>query len=167
MNTGKAISVLGIHPDVDGRFRAYKHVKEPLRDEAENIEGVFFSSTNVTSRAMFELSNFLQKMPIATLGKLLLDSGCYLIGREHVEINVTQQEHEVLFYSIRRKQAEFIANALKITPGTVYKTMESLREKFNVRTSSELRDKAREMGLLDVLPLRVFNEGLSISLNQK
>jgi len=167
INTRKTVSVLGIHPDVDGGFRAYNHIKEPLRDEVENIAGVFFSSNNITSRTTYELSIFLKKIPIATAGKLLLDSGCYLIGRDHVEINVTQREHEVLFYSIRRKQAKFIAGVLNITPRTVYKYMESLRRKFDVGTSSELKDKAREMGLLDVIPLRVFNESISISLNQK
>ncbi|WP_158903587.1 PAS domain-containing protein [Burkholderia sp. L27(2015)] len=166
INTRKAINVLGIHPDADGGFRAYKHFKEPLRDEAKNIAGIFFSSNNITSRATYELSIFLQKMPIATGGKLLLDSGCYLIGRDHVEVNITQREHEVLFYSIRRKQAKFIASVLNITPRTVYKYTESLRRKFDVRTSSELKDKAREMGLLDVIPLGVFNESISISLNQ-
>jgi len=56
---------------------------------------------------------------------------------------------------------------LSITPRTVYKHMESLRRKFNVRTSSELRDAASEMGLVDVLPPSIFNEKTSIYLNQR
>lgn len=163
----KYLSVLGIHPDVDGNFRAFNHLKTPLFDEDNNVAGIFFASENITSKAMFELSVFLRKMPIATGGKLLLDSGCYLIGKDHVEVDVSDREHEILFYSLRRKKAKYIANLLGITPRTVYKYMESLRKKFNARTSSELRDIAREMGLVDVLPPSIFSEKVSVYLNNK
>jgi len=89
---------------------------------------------------MFELSVFLREMPIAANGKLLLDSGSYLIGLDHVGIKISKREHEVLFLYLRRKRAKLIANLLDITPRTIYKHMDSLRQKFDAHTSPKLRD---------------------------
>jgi PAS domain-containing protein len=94
----KPLSLLGIHPDAQGRFKAYKFLKTPLRNDRGDIDGIFITGEDVTSEATFKLGNFLQKIPIATNGKLLLDNGTYLIGTDHIEIDISKREHEVLFY---------------------------------------------------------------------
>jgi len=165
IKTGKPLSLLGIHPDANGNFRAYKFLKTPLRNETGEVDRIFVTGEDVISETTFKLSNFLQKIPIATNGKLLLDSGSYLIGTDHIGINISKREHEVLFYSLRVKRTKIIANLLGITPRTVFKHMTALREKFEVCTTAELRDKATEMGLVHVLPQRVFDQKLSASSN--
>jgi DNA-binding CsgD family transcriptional regulator len=165
VKSGKPLSLLGIHPDARGQFKAYKFLKTPLRNESGDVDGIFITGEDVTSEATFKLANFLQKIPIATNGKLLLDNGTYLIGTDHVEIDISKREHEVLFYSLRVKRTKIIANLLDITPRTVFKHMTALREKFEVGTTAELRDKATEMGLIHVLPQGIFEPKLAASLN--
>ena len=156
INSNKPLCLLGIHPDKQGNFKAYKFTKKPLCDEGQDVSGIFVVGEDITSRAMFEMGKFLQEMPIMTNGKLLLDSGSYLIGLEHADINISQREHEILFYFLRKRKAKIIASTLGITQRTIYKHMESLRSKFAVHTSSELRDKASEMGFVGIIPERLF-----------
>ncbi|WP_158900013.1 PAS domain-containing protein [Burkholderia sp. L27(2015)] len=161
----KPLSLLGIHPDAQGKFKAYKFRKTPLQNQRGDIDGILVTGEDVTSEATFKLGSFLQKIPIATNGKLLLDNGTYLIGTDHIGVDISKREHEVLFYSLRVKRTKIIANLLDITPRTVFKHMTALREKFEVSTTAELRDKATEMGLIHVLPQGIFDPKLVASLN--
>ena len=165
IKSGKPLSLLGIHPDAQGKFKAYKFLKTPLRNGSGEVDGIFVTGEDLTSETTFKLGSFLQKIPIATNGKLLLDNGTYLIGTDHIGIDISKREHEVLFYSLRVKRTKVIANLLDITPRTVFKHMTAIREKFEVGTTSELRDKATEMGLIHVLPQGIFDPKLVTSLS--
>lgn len=163
----KTLDLLGIHPDKGGAFKAYHYRKTPVLAYEGGVAGIFATGHEVTSAAMYELARFLFKIPIQTEGKLLLDNGSYLIGLAHAQVPITPREHEVLFFLLRRKRAQTIADMLGITPRTVYKYASILRDKFAVRTSAELRDAASARGFVDILPPRLFDPRICTELNRR
>jgi DNA-binding CsgD family transcriptional regulator len=167
IQSARRLALLGIHPDAQGQFKAYRFMKTPMCERDGSVAGIFVTGEDITSKVLYDLSEFLMRMPIFTNGKLLLDSGAYLIGTDHAEIEITEREHEVLFYSLRKQRAKAIADLLGITPRTVYKHMHSLREKFGAHTSAELRDQACELGYTDILPPSIFDEKIVAALVAK
>jgi len=163
----KTLDLLGLHPDASGAFKAYWYRKTPVLTSTGEVGGILTSGFDLTSAAMFELARFLFKIPIKTEGKLLLDNGSYLVGLSHAQLPITRREHEVLFFLLRRKRAQTIADMLGITPRTVYKYASVLRDKFAVRTSAELRDVASERGLVHILPPRLFDPRICADLNRR
>jgi DNA-binding CsgD family transcriptional regulator len=166
LNTGKQLVIFGIHPDDEGNFKAYKFIKMPLQNMHNEITGILFTGEEICNKTMYELSVLINNLPIKTNGKSLLQSGSYLVGTEHTEINLCERKHEVLFYMLHGKKANFIANVLRISLSTVYRYIAELKTEFNVLSSFELKDKALEMGFFNVLPYSVFNKEIAIALNQ-
>ena len=41
IKSGKPLSLLGIHPDAQGKFKAYKFLKTPLRNGSGEVDGIF------------------------------------------------------------------------------------------------------------------------------
>lgn len=166
MRAGKHMSIFGIHPDEQGNFKAYKFVKIPLRNEQNEVDGVFFTGEEISNKTTYELNMFIKRIPIKINGKLLTDNASYLVGTEHARIKISERNHEVLFYLLHGKGAEFIARVLDMPLKAVEQRVAELKTEFNALSPAELIDKALEMGFFHVLPSSVFNTQIATALNQ-
>jgi len=167
LKVGKSLNLIGFHPDIEGNFKSYEFLKIPLFDNQKKAVGIFLHGKNVTSRYTFDLHRFLRKIPIKKDGILLYDSTSYIIGFDHTSTNISKREHEVLFYLLRNYKAKTISNILNITPRTIYKHTFSLRDKFSVGTSSELKEKAMELGFTNTIPESIFDIKIINFINKK
>lgn len=166
IDTGKHMVLFGIHPDQEGKFKAYKFIKIPLRDGDKKTVGTFLSGEEITNQTTYALSSFIKKMPLEVNGKLFLENGCYLVGTEHASIDMDERNHEILFYMLHGKQHTFIADVLGILPKDVDGHINQLKQKFDASSLSELKDKALDAGFLQILPASIFVHSISNALNQ-
>ena len=80
-------------------------------------------------------------------------------------IKLTERESQCLFYLLRGKTVKKIGVLLGLSPRTIEKYCDHLKSKFNAENMHELIDKAIESGHFNTIPGILFNQQLSVALN--
>lgn len=126
--------------------------KKLIRNEHGEIVGICNVCRDVQEKSFSDSSLFLTLFDTASRDFKNKKSGHYYLNGEISDLKISQREKEVIFYLIRGKTAKEIALMLGLTYRTVERYMDALKIKFDCSSKSQLIEKARNQGYLNILP---------------
>lgn len=155
VNTNKSVSLLYFLKYADEKVYCLLSQKKLLTNpNTKQSMGIYCHSTflnnailNSINKNIFDQDNRFLRNNDAHLG------GYYLDEYPHPEIMLSKSQAWCLFYLLRGKTCKEIGKILMLSPRTVEKYVESIKEKFECSTKSQLIEKAIDMGYFYSLPL--------------
>lgn len=162
----KPMRILDIHRFANNEWKVYVFSKSPFFDIDNNLAGTIFSGQDITNVSTLELASLLAKIKIEGVSNDLIGQDSYMFGNKFKDINLTDRESEVLFFLLRGKTAKLIAKTLNLSPRTVEKYSDNLKNKFVVSNLHELIDKAISLGYLNIIPETLFTTQISYCLSE-
>lgn len=123
----------------------YFTVKTPWYDEEDNIIGIFGCSIPTNTLSWSKSLLYLQQLDLLNTKTRLQQS---IVNIPTININdvyITKREKEILFYLARYQTAKRVAAALNISYRTAEMHIANLKNKFQVRSKSDLVDLVIEL----------------------
>jgi DNA-binding CsgD family transcriptional regulator len=136
--------------DQQGKPRYYLTSRFPLEDLEGNIVGVFGISFDITERTLLAKSQFLRQLLIYSQIGANSNLQRVTIKTQQGNIILTERERECLFQVVKGKSAREIGLILHRSYRTIEDRIDSVKNKFNCRTKSELLEKLFDENLLKV-----------------
>lgn len=152
-----SITTLNVHR-FQGESRAFLVCKKPFADSESKIRGVWFQGIEITmanAGAMASAQGGLLHKHVAISG---LSQGSFVIADSDSNLDMTTRESEVLYFLLRGGTAKRIANALSISTRTAEQYIDALKNKFGVRTKSDLIERAISMGYWYFAPNSLYSK---------
>lgn len=125
--------------------------KKPIIQEGEAI-GTLANFIDITQSNIIDLSRFL----FQNNRKIKKKQFSYIIQNTSEFHGLTKKEQECLFFFIRGHTYGEISKILQIAITTVQTHIEHIKQKFNVKTRSQLIEKAVHLGFLGIIPESLF-----------
>lgn len=150
LGSGKKMSTLDIQPYAEG-WRLTLFEKTPIKDKNGNVVGTFNSGIDVTQISLFKAYALLYKLD-NQLMKQDLKPASYILTEAHSPLPLTEKQENCLFLLIRGKSIKEIAKILGISPRTVESHMESIKNRLDCRSKSDIIEKAMDSGYLYYVP---------------
>jgi len=136
----------------------FLHTKVQKHDHAGNVIGIQCQAIEILNPDTIKLTKLLEKYSPATQKR-------YCIGAPLATLpKLSPIEQEILFYLVRNKPLNAIANILISSTRKIEYYINKLKQKFDCHSKNELIDLAIMKGYLEVLPislkLATLNEAL-------
>jgi len=133
--------------------------KSPVFDKEKNVIGIFANFMDATDHQLINLSDLL-------LGDTKFlnradDQITYQVGNYARDYKLSPKESVVLFYMLRGQSAASIAQKLRRSPRTIESHIESIKNKMDCLSKSELVEKSIDCGLLNILPRHIISLNMS------
>lgn len=167
MDSTTPLRVLDIHPFAGGQWRAYLFTKTPMMTADGRVAGTIFHGADITSASTIELGSLLGRVCADVANDGLVGQGSYLVNGDRGSIKLTAREAEVLFFLIRGKSANSIAEILRMSPRTVEHHIAVMRSKFAETNRMGLIERAISLGYLSYIPEGLFKRQLSLFLRSE
>lgn len=119
--------------------------KYPLYDQKNEIQGIIGNVTIASSPQLLRNMSELQNVDF----EISLQN---FYEEPDFTSTLSKRESVCLFYLVRGKSAQDIANILHISKRTVEKHIENIKDKLNCKKKSEVIEKAIECGLINLFP---------------
>ncbi len=159
LKSQKPIEFLSYHQYTNNQWHLLYGEKNCLLDENNQAMGVFSKAKDVSSHGLIDISRFLIHDNLYYFGQLKKESFTYYIHRQNDEFHkLTRCEKECLFYFIRGKTSQDIANILHRSKRTIDMHLESIKNKLQVNTKPLLIEKVIQEGFMSILPESLFSK---------
>lgn len=158
--TQSSLTYVSYHQYAEGKWRLLYGEKNVILDKQQNIAGLFIRSKDITDHQLFDISRFLIHEQNNKFAKLQKKAFTYYINQQDLACILSKKEQEVLFYFIRGKTAQDIADILCRSKRTIEMHLESIKEKFQVPNKAALIEKAIVDGFMNVIPQSIFGKAL-------
>jgi len=127
-----------------------------IRSKRNTIVGIAIYALDITNSNLINVLSPLIKKD----NKLFLSNKSkqftYIIEENITAQNLSKRETECLFYILRGRTAKETAKALNLSYRTVETHVESIKEKLNSSTKSQLIEKAISINLINYIPSLLF-----------
>jgi DNA-binding CsgD family transcriptional regulator len=141
----------------NNEWRVVFYEKYPLKNKKNEIMGLATYVTDVTQSKMIDINKFVTLTNYKDSVKLCKKQKGYLINNDPENISLSTRELECLFFLLRGKTSKEVSSILKISHRTIEIYTEQLKLKFNVKSKSELIEKAMLLGYMNTLPNTVID----------
>lgn len=144
------IKVLSYHNFHDGWKILLGHKKFISREN--EVIGTLANFIDVTACSIVDIGRYLLEQN----KKIKKKQFSYIIRNNNEVCGLTKKEQECLFFFLRGLSYKEIAIVLNIGITTVQTHIEHIKERFDVRTRSQLIEKAVYMGFMCIVPETLF-----------
>ena len=154
--SGKTIRTLDVYPYLVKDVIGILAIKQPLRDNNENICGVICNGISLKKN---DINSFFLRIweLVPTEKKFRRCFGSTYEIKDKIEkFDLSKRELECLFYLIRGKSARQIANILFRSVRTIENHIQNIKLKCQITKKSEIFDFAYAHGLLNIIPDRLI-----------
>ncbi len=158
LNTKQPLEFLSYHRYADGEWYLLHGEKKCIFDDQKNAIGIFSKARDLTHSGLIDITRFLLKDQSTNFGRVSRKSFTYYISKIYDQFNLTPKEKEVLFYFIRGKTAQDIANIMCRAKRTIDVHIESIKFKFSVENKSHLIEKAMIEGYMTMIPQHLLGD---------
>lgn len=157
LETQRPLIYVSYHQYAENQWHLLYGEKNVVLDKQQQVAGLFIRSKDITHYKLFDISRFLIQEQ-KKFGKLKKQAFTYYINQDETTYFLSKKEQEVLFYFIRGKTAQDIANILNRSKRTIEMHLESIKEKFQVQNKAALIEKAILEGFMNVIPQAIFSK---------
>lgn len=150
INNKKSVSYIDMIPYA-GQFHGYLCILTPILHPNGEVVALL---ANSVKHYLFGLHEFISAANVDNIPAL------NFLTAENLEINLSKRQHEILFLICNGFSQEIVAQMLKVTRGTIAKTISTqICPKFNlVNDSARLIDLARQMKLHQKIPQSLWRQ---------
>lgn len=168
-NSGRPLTILGIHPYANDQWRVIIGKKNLLLDaHGQPTGGLIAHRIDITSHHTLELGQLLNAIALKDPEvKKSLGGSSYVIGQHFDDVALSAQETELLFFWLRLRRLKKVACAMQLPIASVARQAESLMYKFGATSKRELLDVATQQGYLSQIPATLFNQQLTVILREQ
>ena len=152
LTTQEPLVFLSYHRYWNGTWRLLHGEKTCIKDEKNHSVGVFSRAKDITHSGLVDISRFLMRDQEQYFNKISRHPFTYYISQETDRFSLSRKERDVLFYFIRGKTAQDIADLLSRSKRTIDMHLESIKIKFNVTSKPHLIEKAIFEGYMTIIP---------------
>lgn len=151
IKNGKLAKFLEIQPCANNIWKILQVEKFPWVENGK-VTGVIGYSTDIT-KYYIKLDNFLLKNESKMSDQQTSSD---------LKPNLSLREFECLFFLLRKCTAKEIANIFSLSYRTIEHYIETLKLKFNCKTSIDLIQKAKKLGYFNMIPHSIIQKQISI-----
>lgn len=123
-----------------------------IKNEKDQPIGITSYMTDVTNCKLFDIARFMIKHDDKNHRIITQDQFCYIFNDNYLESNLTQRQSECLFFLLRGYSYKSIAKILNLSPRTIEIYVESIKNRLDCCSKSQLIEKAVELGYMNILP---------------
>lgn len=154
IKTKKPFSYLSYNQYADDKWLLLIGEKTPIFDcNKKEVIGVLSQAKDFTDSKLFDISRFLIDQKDLNWRNIRRKAFSYFVFEEESDLNkLTKKDMETLFYILRGQTAKEIAKIVNRTYRTIEDRQTVLKNKFNVDSLSQLKEKAIAQGYMNILP---------------
>ncbi len=164
-NKNTLLKLLDIHPYRNNEIKILLSQKTSLFDNQSNAIATLFYGIEIEQHNFTKLFMNIAKLDKKYQTKNNINQRSYYFGKTLKDSGLTNREIECLFYIVRGKTANQIADILFISKRTVESHMTNMKSKLGCLTKADLIDKAVTENFIHLLPDVIFKNlasGISI-----
>ncbi|MES2204715.1 MAG: LuxR C-terminal-related transcriptional regulator [Pseudomonadota bacterium] len=165
LTTHEPLFFLSYHRYSDDDWHLLHGEKTCVFNHEKKVIGTFSKSTDITESGFVDISRFLLKNSKKHFGKMAKEAFTFYITQEKDIFNLSRKEQEVLFYFIRGKTSQEIAQILSRSKHTIDMHVESIKNKLDVLNKSQLIEKAIIEGYMNKIPETLLREKIAPDFN--
>lgn len=136
--------------------------KNVFKDKQGKSIGIYLQALDLSATSLFQGYRLLYKLDEKIIGKSPKPIS-YLLSDVDDFFSLTEKQQECLFYLTRGKSIKQIAKRLGISPRTVESHLDTIKNKLQCDSKSELIEKVIDSGFLYSVPKRLFRTIFNIS----
>jgi len=161
LKTHAPLIFLSYHRYYKGSWRLLYGEKTCIFDDDHHPVGIFSHAKDITEAKLIDVSRFLLRAGLQKnhLGKITQQPFTYYITQDNDRFMLSRKEKEILFYFIRGKTAQEIADIFCRAKRTIDMQIESIKNKFTVSNKSSLIEKAIFEGYMNTIPESLLKVG--------
>lgn len=154
MSMGKSMVTLNVCCYSGERWLLLLGQKSPIRNKDGDVSGVFFQGIDITDLSILRYCLQLNKSEVGAGSQKSIS---YILSPEHCPIkNLSIRQQECLFWLVRGKTFEEIAELLSLSRRTVESYIDSMKYKFDCYKKGQIIEKAIDSGFLFYIPRRLL-----------
>ncbi len=144
---------------LDDNWRILLGEKFPIFDHGNLIAvGCFYTDVSQSPLAAYVFNQFSRDHASEYTIKKQRQLVYQIDSQAHQAIPLTKRQMECLYYALRGYSLSAIATKLAISIRTVETHTSIMKEKFHVKSKSELIEKAIYLGYLQIIPESIINQ---------
>lgn len=166
MLSEEPLKVIAMHFCANNEPKMLLTTKSPLYDNKNNIIGTLGWCVDI-SKALNNIHQLFVNIATQSKNKKNPLSNSYIIGdtaSTYLTMQLSPRQLECLFFLLRGKTYKEIARILELSPRTIEKHVDILKEKFSSQSKNELINNAIEKGFMYLIPESLFQHQFLMTL---